>query len=152
MKIINKSKFDLPKYETRWAAGLDIKANIEEPIVLGMLERAIVPTGLFPEVPKGSELQVRPRSGLAAKFGITVLNSPGTIDADYRGEIKVILVNLSKDPFTIMPGERIAQLIWAEVMSVEWQLATELTETVRGAGGLGHTGSGVTIERKTTKD
>jgi len=141
MRIINNSKFDLPKYETRWAAGLDIRANIEEPIILNMLERAIVPTGLFPEVPKGSELQVRPRSGLAAKHGITVLNSPGTIDADYRGEIKVILVNLSKDQFTINPGERIAQLVWAEVGSVEWESVKELSITDRGAGGLGHTGT-----------
>ena len=140
MKIVNKSKYGVPAYETKWAAGMDIKANIEEPIVLSSLERAIVPTGLFPEVPKGSELQVRPRSGLAAKFGITVLNAPGTIDADYRGEIKVILVNLSKDPFTINPGDRIAQLVWAEVGSATWEVVDELTPTERGEGGFGHTG------------
>lgn len=142
MRVINKSKFGLPEYETKWAAGMDVKANIEEPITFGMLERVIVPTGLFPEVPKGYELQVRPRSGMAAKFGITVLNSPGTIDADYRGEIKVILVNLSKDPFTINPGDRIAQLVFAGAEKATWEPTDSLSITDRGEGGLGHTGVG----------
>jgi len=141
MKIINKSDNALPRYETRWAAGMDVSANITEPIILGMLERAAIPTGLFVEVPKGSEIQVRPKSGIAFKHGVTVLNSPGTIDADYRGEIKVILVNLSKDPFTINPGDRIAQLVWAEVLSIEWEKSVELSETERGEGGFGHTGT-----------
>jgi len=141
MKVINKSNYALPKYETRWAAGMDVSANITEPIILGMLERTAVSTGLFVEVPMGSELQVRPKSGLAIKHGITVLNTPGTIDADYRGEIMVILVNLSKDPFTITPGMRIAQLVWAEVGSVEWKPVTDISVTDRGEGGMGSTGT-----------
>ena len=140
MKIINKSRYELPKYETKWAAGMDIKANIEEPITFGMLERVIVPTGLFVEVPRGYELQVRPRSGLAAKFGVTVLNSPGTIDSDFRNEIKVILVNLSKDAFTINPGDRIAQLVFASVESATWEETDTLSESER-IGGFGSTGT-----------
>ena len=140
MKIINKSRYELPKYETKWAAGMDIKANIEEPITFGMLERVIVPTGLFVEVPRGYELQVRPRSGLAAKFGVTVLNSPGTIDSDFRNEIKVILVNLSKDAFTINPGDRIAQLVFASVESATWEETDILSESER-TGGFGSTGT-----------
>lgn len=140
VKVVNKSAFDLPAYETPLAAGMDIKANIEESIVLRPLARAMVPTGLFVEIPEGYEMQVRPRSGLAAKHGISVLNSPGTIDADYRGEIKVILVNLSNEDFEIKPGERIAQVVVAAHAKVEWQAVQELTETQRGAGGFGSTG------------
>ena len=140
VKIINKSQHELPNYETMASAGMDLRANILEPIVLKPLERAIVKTGLFLELPVGIEAQVRPRSGLAAKNGITVLNAPGTIDADYRGEIGVILVNLSNDAFTIQNGERIAQLIIAKHERAEWELVTELSETVRGEGGFGSTG------------
>lgn len=140
VKVINKSEYSLPKYETKNAAGLDVKANITEPIVLKPLERALVPTGLFVELPEDCEMQVRPRSGLAAKHGLTVLNSPGTIDADYRGEIKVILVNLSNDEFIINPGERIAQLVVAKYVQIDWNECTVLTETDRGEGGFGSTG------------
>ena len=119
---------------------MDLKANIEEPLTLGPLERAMVPTGLFIALPEGTEAQVRPRSGLAAKFGISVLNSPGTIDADYRGEVKVILVNLSNEPFTVNPGERIAQMVVARYEKVEWDEVEVLDETDRGAGGFGSTG------------
>jgi dUTP pyrophosphatase len=125
---------------TAWSAGMDLKANITEPITLGPLERALVPTGLFIALPDGTEAQVRPRSGLAAKFGISVLNSPGTIDADYRGEVKVILVNLSNDPFVINPGERIAQMVVARYEKVEWDEVEVLDETERGEGGFGSTG------------
>lgn len=140
VKVINNSPFNLPQYETKYAAGLDLKANLESPITLCSLERALVPTGLFIELPVGFEAQIRPRSGLAAKYGITVLNAPGTIDADYRGEIKVILVNLSNEPFTINPGERIAQMVVARHEQVEWEPALFLSNTERGEGGFGHTG------------
>ncbi|MDR2890879.1 MAG: dUTP diphosphatase [Alistipes sp.] len=140
IRVINRSDFELPKYETALSAGMDVRANITEGLVLGSLERAMVPTGLYVELPAGYELQVRPRSGLAAKHGITVLNSPGTVDADYRGEIRVILVNLSSEPFEIKPGERIAQLVVARHERVEWEAAEVLSETGRGAGGFGSTG------------
>ena len=140
VKVINRSPFPLPEYATPRSAGLDLKADLPEPIVLDPLQRSIVPTGLFIALPEGYEAQVRPRSGLAAKHGITVLNSPGTIDADYRGELKVILVNLSNEPFTIVPGERIAQLVVARYEQVQWELAESLDETSRGEGGLGSTG------------
>ena len=140
VKVVNSSAFALPEYQTPLSAGLDIRANLTESITLSPLERAMVPTGLFVELPEGYEMQIRPRSGLAAKHGITVLNSPGTIDADYRGEIKVILVNLSNTPFTIEPGERIAQMIVARYEQVEWQAVESLSETERGAGGFGSTG------------
>lgn len=140
VKVINKSAYDLPNYETPLAAGMDVKANITESITLKPLGRAMVPTGLFVEIPAGYEMQVRPRSGLAAKHGISVLNSPGTIDADYRGEIKVILVNLSDESFEIKPGERIAQLVVAAHARVEWEASETLTDTQRGAGGFGSTG------------
>ena len=140
IKIINQSKHDLPQYATVASAGLDLRANIDEPIKMGSLEKAIVPTGLFMEIPVGYEAQVRPRSGLAFKHGVTVLNSPGTIDADYRGEIKVILVNLSKEEFIIENGERIAQMVIAAHEQAEWVEVTELEETDRGAGGFGSTG------------
>jgi dUTP pyrophosphatase len=140
IKIINKSSHELPSYETIASAGMDLRANITESITLNPLERTIVKTGLFIELPVGYEAQVRPRSGLAAKKGITVLNSPGTIDADYRGEIGVILVNLSNEPFVIENGERIAQLVIAKHERAEWQEVTELSETSRGEGGFGSTG------------
>jgi dUTP pyrophosphatase len=140
IKIINKSPHDLPNYETTASAGMDLRANLETPIILKSLERAIVKTGLFIELPIGFEAQVRPRSGLAAKNGITVLNAPGTIDADYRGEIGVILVNLSNQDFTIENGERIAQLIIAKHERAQWVEVQELTETARGEGGFGSTG------------
>ena len=140
VQIINKSKHATPNYETEGAAGMDLRANIEETITLKPLERAIVKTGLFIALPIGFEAQVRPRSGLAAKKGITVLNSPGTVDADYRGEIGVILVNLSNEEFIINDGERIAQLIIAKHERINWQEVEVLTETERGAGGFGSTG------------
>ena len=140
IKVINKSKHPLPHYETELSAGMDLRANIDEPIVLDTLERVLVKTGLFIELSQGYEAQVRPRSGLALKKGITCLNSPGTIDADYRGEIGVILVNLSKEPFTIEDGERIAQLVIAKHERAEWIEAVELSETERGTGGFGSTG------------
>ncbi|GGF62718.1 dUTP diphosphatase [Wenyingzhuangia marina] len=141
VQIINKSKHDLPQYETSGAAGLDLKANIEESIFLKPLERAIIKTGLFIALPQGYEAQVRPRSGLAAKKGITVLNSPGTVDADYRGEIGVILVNLSNDVFEVTDGERIAQLVIAKHEQAEWVEVEELDSTQRGTGGFGSTGT-----------
>ncbi len=141
VRIINKSKHALPSYETIYSAGMDLRANLDSSITLKPLERALVPTGLFIELPEGHEAQIRPRSGLAAKKGVTVLNSPGTIDADYRGEIKVILVNLSNEEFVIEDGERIAQLIVAKHERVEWSEAVELIETERGAGGFGSTGN-----------
>ncbi|MFM9401227.1 dUTP diphosphatase [Myroides odoratimimus] len=140
VKIINKSKHSLPNYETNQSAGMDLRANLEESITLNSLERAIVPTGLFIELPEGYEAQIRPRSGLAAKRGITLLNSPGTIDADYRGEIGIILVNLSKEPFVIENGERIAQMVIAKYEQIQWQPVEILTDTERGAGGFGSTG------------
>ena len=140
VKIVNHSKHALPEYQTPLSAGLDIRANLDESVTLRPLERAMIPTGLFVELPEGCEMQIRPRSGLAAKHGITVLNSPGTIDADYRGEIKVILVNLSNEPFTVESGERIAQMIVARYEQIEWQPVEELGATERGAGGFGSTG------------
>lgn len=140
IKIINKSAHALPNYETLASAGMDLRANIATPITLKPLDRAIVPTGLFIELPIGYEAQVRPRSGLAAKRGVTVLNSPGTVDADYRGEIGVILVNLSQEDFVIENGERIAQLIIAKHERAEWIAVEALTETSRGEGGFGSTG------------
>jgi len=140
VRIVNKSKHQLPKYETSASAGMDLRANLEQPIELQPLERTLIPTGLFMELPVGYEAQVRPRSGLAAKHGITVLNTPGTIDADYRGEIKVILVNLSNSSFTISDGERIAQMIISSHVQAQWEQVDVLSETERGAGGFGHTG------------
>lgn len=140
IKIISTSNHPLPSYETRASAGMDLRANLAEPIVLKPLERALVKTGLFIELPLGYEAQVRPRSGLAFKKGITVLNSPGTVDADYRGEIGVILVNLSNEEFTVENGERIAQLVIAKHERAEWLEVTELSETSRGEGGFGSTG------------
>lgn len=141
IKIINKSSHDLPNYETIASAGMDLRANLSEPRTLKPLERSIVGTGLFIELPIGYEAQVRPRSGLAAKKGITVLNAPGTVDADYRGEIGVILVNLSNEDFVIENGERIAQLVIAKHERAEWVQVEELSETSRGAGGFGSTGT-----------
>jgi dUTP pyrophosphatase len=141
VKVINKSKHALPGYETPHSAGMDLRANIEDSITLGPLERTLVPTGLFIELPAGFEAQIRPRSGLAIKHGISLVNTPGTIDSDYRGEIKVILVNLSNTPFVINDGERICQMVVARHERVEWELAGELSDTVRGAGGFGHTGA-----------
>src|SRR5690554_448091 len=140
IKIINKSSHALPHYETIASAGMDLRANITEPITLKPLERTVVKTGLFIELPVGIEAQVRPRSGLAAKKGVTVLNAPGTVDADYRGEIGVILVNLSNEDFTIENGERIAQLVIAKHERAEWIEVEELSETSRGEGGFGSTG------------
>ncbi|MGM9692506.1 MAG: dUTP diphosphatase [Alloprevotella sp.] len=138
--IVNKSRHALPEYATEQSAGMDLRANIDAPVTLAPLQRALIPTGLFMALPKGYEAQVRPRSGLAIKHGIGVLNAPGTIDADYRGEIKVILVNLSAEPFTINDGDRIAQMVIARHETIVWQPATELSETERGAGGFGHSG------------
>ncbi|MCQ2150976.1 MAG: dUTP diphosphatase [Bacteroidales bacterium] len=141
VKVVNKSKNSLPAYATEFSAGLDVRADIAEPIELGSLQRVMVPTGLFLEIPAGYEVQVRPRSGLAAKHGITVLNSPGTIDADYRGEVKVILVNLSSEPFVIEPAERVAQIVLAKHEHIEWEEVSELSDSDRGAGGFGSTGT-----------
>lgn len=140
VQIINKSKHATPNYETEGAAGMDLRANIEDAITLKPLERAIIKTGLFIALPVGFEAQVRPRSGLAAKKGITVLNSPGTVDADYRGEIGVILVNLSNEEFVVNDGERVAQLVIAKHERVNWKEVTVLDETERGSGGFGSTG------------
>ena len=140
VQIVNRSGQPLPTYATLLSAGMDLRADLETPVTLGPLERTLVPTGLFIALPAGFEAQVRPRSGLAAKHGITVLNTPGTIDADYRGEIKVILVNLSNTPFEIVPGERIAQMVVACHERVEWEAVDSLDETARGAGGFGSTG------------
>ena len=140
VKVINHSRFDLPRYATPQSAGMDVRANIDEAVVLRPLERAMIPTGLYIELPAGYEMQIRPRSGLAAKHGITVLNSPGTIDADYRGEIRVILVNLSNEEFRIEGGERIAQMVVARYEKVEWEEVEVLDATERGEGGFGSTG------------
>jgi len=140
VQLINKSKHQIPSYETALSAGMDLRANIDEPINLKPLQRAIIKTGLFIALPDGFEAQVRPRSGLAAKKGITVLNSPGTVDADYRGEIGVILVNLSNEDFLVQDGERVAQLVIAKHERVTWQEVDVLSETDRGAGGFGSTG------------
>ena len=140
INIVNKSKHELPHYATSQSAGIDLRANLEEPILLKPLQRTLVKTGLFMELPIGYEAQVRPRSGLAFKKGITVLNSPGTIDADYRGEISVILVNLSNEEFVIEDGERVAQMIIAKHEQADWEVVVELVETERGTGGFGSTG------------
>ncbi len=140
INIVNKSKHDLPKYETAASAGMDLRANLESPMHLAPMERALVPTGLYIELPVGYEAQIRPRSGLALKKGVTVLNSPGTIDADYRGEIRVILINLSREDFEISDGDRIAQMIISSHVQAQWEEVGTLTETTRGAGGFGHTG------------
>lgn len=140
-KIVNKSKNPLPSYATPLSAGMDLRADLPAPLTLAPLERVLVPTGLFLELPAGYEGQVRPRSGMAIKLGITVVNSPGTIDADYRGEVKVALINLSHEPFTIQPGDRIAQLVVARHETVEWQLTDNLDITDRGTGGFGSTGT-----------
>jgi dUTP pyrophosphatase len=140
VRVINQSKHSLPEYATAQSAGLDLKANISESIVLKPLQRQLVPTGLFIELPAGHEAQIRPRSGLAFKHGITVLNSPGTIDADYRGEVKVLLVNLSNEDFTINDGERIAQMVIAKHEQIKWEQTTSLEESERGEGGFGSTG------------
>ena len=140
VKIVNRSQWSLPQYATPQSAGVDLRADTREDIVLPPLGRAMVPTGLYLEIPAGYEAQVRPRSGLAAKKGVTVLNSPGTIDADYRGEVRVILVNLSSDSFTIVPGERIAQMVFARHEQVEWEEVETLEESERGVGGFGSTG------------
>lgn len=140
VKIVNRSAYPTPAYATEKSAGMDLKADIKEPVTLAPLERAMIPTGLFIALPDGTEAQVRPRSGLAAKYGISVLNAPGTIDADYRGEVKVILVNLSNEPFVVNPGERIAQMVVARYEKVEWDEVEALDQTDRGAGGFGSTG------------
>ncbi|RYY61892.1 MAG: dUTP diphosphatase [Chitinophagaceae bacterium] len=140
VKIINKSAHPLPEYATKGSSGMDLRANLDEPVTLQSLGRTLIPTGLFMELPVGFEAQVRPRSGLAIKQGITCLNTPGTIDADYRGEIKVILINLSDAPQVILPGDRIAQMVIQQVEQVSWKLVQELESTERNAGGFGHTG------------
>ena len=140
VKIVNHSPFPLPAYATALSAGMDLRADLPEPLTLGPLERAMVPTGLHIELPAGFEAQIRPRSGLAAKHGISIVNAPGTIDADYRGEIKVVLVNLSNEPFAIAPGERIAQMVVARHETVEWVPVETLEESERGNGGFGSTG------------
>jgi len=141
VEIVNASKHELPSYETIASAGMDLRANLDTPIVLAPMGRTLVPTGLFMALPVGYEAQVRPRSGLAIKKGVTVLNTPGTIDADYRGEVKVILVNLSTDEFVIEDGERVAQMVIASHVQAEWVEMKELDETARGAGGFGSTGT-----------
>lgn len=138
--IINKSEFDLPKYETEGSAGLDLKANIHSPITLEPFDRVLVPTGLYISIPNGVEAQIRGRSGLALKHGITLANGIGTIDSDYRGEIKVILINLSKEPYTISKGDRVAQMVFLKYEKVEFKLVDELDETLRGKEGFGHSG------------
>lgn len=140
VKVINKSNNSLPEYSTPQSAGMDLRAFITEPVILGVIDRALIPTGLYIEMPEGYEAQIRPRSGLAIKHGVTVLNSPGTVDADYRGEICVELVNISNTPFTIEPGDRIAQLVFSKYEKVDFIEVEELSETERGTGGIGHTG------------
>ena len=140
VRIVNTSGYELPEYKTEGSAGVDLRANLSEPVVLKPLERSLVPTGLFMALSQGYEAQIRPRSGLAYKHGLSVLNSPGTIDSDYRGEIKVLLVNLSNENFVVNPGERIAQMVIAKYEKVDFELVESLEETVRGEGGFGHTG------------
>lgn len=140
VKIVNKSNHQLPSYATASSAGMDLKANILEPIVLKPMERYLFPTGIYIQLPEGYEAQIRPRSGLAAKYGITVTNAPGTVDADYTGEVKVSLINLSNDIFVVQPGERIAQMVVARYEKITWNEVAELDETERGAGGFGSTG------------
>jgi len=141
IKVVNRSQHNLPEYATDLSAGLDLRADIAEDIVLESLERQLIPTGLYIALPKGAEAQIRPRSGLAFKHGLSVLNAPGTIDADYRGEVKVLLVSLSNQPFVVKNGERVAQMVVAKHETVEWNEVSELEETERGAGGFGHTGT-----------
>ena len=140
IRIVNQSKHPLPAYETSLSAGMDLRANLDSEVLLKPLDRALIPTGLFVEIPEGHEAQIRPRSGLAIKHGITLLNTPGTIDADYRGEVKIILVNLSNDEYIIRDGERIAQMVIAEHKQIKWIEVGQLSDTERGAGGFGHTG------------
>ncbi|HBG58098.1 dUTP diphosphatase [Proteiniphilum sp. UBA1028] len=140
IKIVNSSRHPLPEYATAFAAGMDLRANVSQPVVLKPLERALVPTGIYIELPIGFEAQIRPRSGLAIKHGIGIVNAPGTIDADYRGEIRVILVNLSNEEYVVNDGERICQMVIAQHAMVEWEQVDSLEETERGAGGFGHTG------------
>ncbi len=140
IKIVNKSNHSLPEYATPYSAGMDLRANIAEPILLKPLQRALIPTGIYIQLPEGYEAQIRPRSGLAIKHGISIVNSPGTIDADYRGEIGVILVNLSSEDFVVNNGERICQMVIAKHEHISWEQVDELDESERGAGGFGHTG------------
>ena len=140
VKVINRSANELPRYETPSSAGMDVRADLAGAIVLKPLERTLVPTGLYVELPEGYEMQIRPRSGLAIKHGLTLLNTPGTIDADYRGEIKIIVANLSSEPYELKPGERIAHMVVSRFTQVEWEPVQELSQTERGAGGFGHTG------------
>jgi len=140
VKVINRSHHDLPSYETFSSAGMDVRACLEHPVVIEPLHRVLIPTGLYIQLPQGHECQIRPRSGLALKHGITVLNTPGTVDADYRGEIKVVLVNLSDTPFVVNDGERICQMVITDYTHVEWEPVERLDETKRGDGGFGHTG------------
>lgn len=141
VRIVNQSPFALPVYETEAAAGMDLRAHLDTPIRLESLERAMIPTGIFIELPSGFEAQIRPRSGLAFKRGLSLVNTPGTIDADYRGEIKVLLINLSREPCEIAPGERIAQMVIGRYERIDWEQVDVLSETTRGAGGFGHTGT-----------
>lgn len=140
MKVVNRSKNALPAYSTPGSAGMDLRASLSEPVVLAPMQRALIPTGLYIALPEGFECQIRPRSGLALKHGVTVLNTPGTIDSDYRGEVRVILVNLSDTPFVVNDGERICQMVVARHERVDWQVVESLDDTERGAGGFGHTG------------
>ncbi len=140
VRIVNKSKHELPSYSTIYSAGMDLRANLDKPRILKPGERSLVPTGLYIELPMGHEAQIRPRSGLALKKGITVLNTPGTIDSDYRGEIGIILINLSQDEFIVKDGERICQMIIARHETIEWEECDQLNDTIRGSGGFGHTG------------
>lgn len=140
VRVINKSAYALPEYATPYSAGMDLRANITEPVLIKPLERTLVPTGLFIELPEGYEAQIRPRSGLAIKHGISLVNTPGTIDADYRGEIKIIMINLSNTDFELNPGERIAQMVIAEFKQIQWEETDSLTDSDRGAGGFGSTG------------
>ena len=140
VKIINRSGNELPAYETPGAAGMDVRACLEKPVTLAPLERALIPTGLRVQLPVGYEMQIRPRSGLALRHGISLVNTPGTVDADYRGEIAVILINLSNEPFTVNPGERICQMVIAHYTRIEWEAVERIDETERGEGGFGHTG------------
>ena len=142
VKVINKSSNALPEYQTAQSAGLDLRAHLEEEVVIEPLERVMIGTGLYLALPEGFEAMIRPRSGLAWKHGLTVLNTPGTIDADYRGEIKVVLINLSKEKFTVQPGDRIAQMVLNKYEQIDWELTENLDDTERGAGGYGHTGKG----------
>jgi dUTP pyrophosphatase len=142
VKVINTSKHPLPQYATEFSVGLDLRANIDEEVILKPMQRLLVPTGIFIELPDGYEAQIRPRSGLASKFGITIINAPATIDPDYRGELKVPLVNLSTEIFMLKPGERIAQMVLARFERIRWKPVEALSETARGAGGFGHTGLG----------